>query len=83
MYKIYKYELELTDNQSLTLPENSKILTVIEQNNKIVLYAKVSDSEWQDFFMIHIRGTGHPIFETAKYLNTVKINQFVWHVFYQ
>jgi hypothetical protein len=83
MYKIYKYELELEDQQSLVLPGHSKILTVIEQNNKIVLYAQVTNSKYYDHYTIFVRGTGHSIGDSALYLNTVKIGIFVWHIFYK
>ncbi len=83
MYKIYKYELELEDQQTLVLPEHSKILTVIKQNNKIVLYAQVTESKYYDHYTIFVKGTGHSIGYSAIYLNTVKIGMFVWHIFYK
>lgn len=38
---IFKYSLEITDEQTLLLPRGSAILSVAEQNGRIVLYAHV------------------------------------------
>lgn len=39
--RIYKYELQVTDNQNIMLPIGSKILTVQNQNEKACLWALV------------------------------------------
>ncbi len=83
MAKIYKYVLELQDQQFVTLPEQYQILTVIEQDGKMVLYAKVKEEKVTKNVTILIRGTGHEIEENVNYINTVKMGYYVWHVFYK
>jgi hypothetical protein len=40
-FKIFKYNLEVTDEQTLKLPPGSRVLSVINQRDNIVLYAFV------------------------------------------
>ena len=59
MKRIYKYNLESTGKQTLTLPYNSQLLSVTEQYGNIVLYALVETDEinMKDVTII-IHGTG-------------------------
>lgn len=91
MRKIFKYRLEITDEQKIRLPLGSKILSVVNQRNEMVLYALVKPEE--DRMVDHtfyIVGTGHYIQEEdirhSSYLGTVTFgaNQtFVWHIFFK
>lgn len=86
MYTVYKYPLEVADEQELTLPAFAKILCVKDQHNDLVLYALVNtDAELLDKYKIYIRGTGHPINfpPAADYLDTVVMfgGKLVWHIF--
>jgi hypothetical protein len=84
--KIYKYILQITDHQTLTLPKGSKILSVAEQHDNIVLYALV-DTVTGDVenVPIIIRGTGHTAnyVEGCAFLGTVKLSggRLMFHVF--
>lgn len=87
MNKIYKYEIDLTDEQVITLPESAKILSIIEQRNHIMLYALV-DIEHVNTTTnkkIRIVGTGQqfPDSELWDFVSTVSLDGglFVWHVF--
>jgi len=60
MRKIYKYPLEITDTQIVMLPLGT-ILSVMEQNNKIVLYALVDPNAKPVDHIIDMYGTGHEV----------------------
>ena len=84
MKRIFKYKLEIMDDpQEIIMPSHSRILSVIEQNGKPVLYALVEDEREEQLLNVKIVGTGHP-FEYADkwdFVDTVKCGAFVWHVF--
>lgn len=89
MKTIYKYALLGTTSQNLTLPDGSKILSVKEQNDKIVLYALVDNQKPEtENYSIIIYGTGQPIDDVFEYgyefLDTVKVyEKLMFHVFYK
>ncbi len=88
MKRNYKYNLESTGKQTLTLPYNSQLLSVTEQYGNIVLYALVETDEisMKDVTII-IYGTGHNAddVDAAHFLGTVKLMNggLMFHVFYQ
>lgn len=89
MKRIYKYTLEITDAQKLKLPSGSRILSVEEQNQQIVLYAVVDTSVSEsltDDYKIFIIGTGHCADESIhkSFIGTVKLaeGRLMFHVFY-
>jgi len=84
--KIYKYLLEVTDEQVLELPKNAGILSVAEQNGNIVLYAMVNPEMHTEKIRIAIIGTGHEIprpQDLDRFVGTVKQRGglLMWHVF--
>lgn len=87
MKVIYKYPVDITDEQVIKIPLGSKILSVIEQNNKIVLYAIVHPGvEYTREIILRIVGTGHEIpfsLDDFKFMGSVKLHdgQLVFHVF--
>lgn len=82
MRTIYKYKLEITDQQLLTIPEQPHFLHVGEQDGELMLWAEVDSEKEKTNFEVYVCGTGNPIPEKAKhYLGTVQIEIFVWHVF--
>ena len=85
MERIFKYQLDIVDEQTLNLPYTAKILSVIEQHNKVVLYAAVDDEHEPHQRLIRIVGTGHPFpdIEQCVYLGTVSTHDghLIWHVF--
>ena len=89
MKRVYKYELLPQELQIISLPVDSKVLSVIEQNNTIMMYALVDIEEIEmNKYYFAIYGTGHNIndgINTFEFLNTVKLNNgtLVFHVFYQ
>ena len=86
MNSIYKYELEMEDEQILTLPLNSSILNVKGVDGKPQLYAVVDlDEEEIEDRKILMFGTGHKIEDNLKahYIGTFLLygGKGVFHVF--
>ena len=87
MKVVYKYPIDITDEQTLKIPLGSKILSVIEQHNKMVLYAIVSPGvEYTREIIIRIVGTGREIpfsLDDFKFMGGVKLHngELVFHVF--
>jgi hypothetical protein len=85
MKKIYKYELEIKDCQTIILPFDYEILSVQSQNNKLVLWAMVYPDNSLQQVTFNIVGTGNPIATDTQnwlYLASVQMfNGLVWHVF--
>ena len=62
MITIYKYPIAHTDEQVLTLPSGSQIISVAKQYNNVVIYAMVNPTELlMDSYHVIILGTGTPI----------------------
>jgi hypothetical protein len=84
--KIWKYNLRITDTQSICLPENARILSAQMQNNELyiwVLHDKDYSSEVRHFA---IYGTGHDIpenpgFPIASVQQVFGGGSLVWHLF--
>ena len=89
MKKIYKYVLKPVDFQNLKLPKESKIISVIEQYDEMVLYAIVdTDTSETELYDIAVKGTGHPFpekLDTYTFLGSVKLmgGSLVFHIFYK
>lgn len=86
MKRIFKYPIRAVYTQDLQLPAGSKILSVENQDETIVLYALVEDSN--DIMQSHqiiIHGTGHPADDVleATFVGTVKMHngRLMFHVF--
>ena len=86
MSLIRKFVLENKNLQKLRLPCNSKIMSVIEQSNKIVLYVMISNNCSDRDLLIHVIGY-EQIFSSLdkKFIGTVSLGggtQIV-HIFYE
>lgn len=88
MKKIYKYPLEIEDEQNVLLPTGAKILTVQSILDKPYLYALVNPTAPNNMAVtIRTFGTGHPISDSGylEYIGTFQIygGHLVFHVFRQ
>lgn len=83
MKTIWKFQLQLTDSQSIRMPEKSEILTVQMQGNTPCLWALVDSELPSEGRVIEVYGTGHPVNEVGerRYIATFQSGMFVWHVF--
>ena len=88
MYRILKYELKITDRQSILLKQFARPLAVAEQNGKLMLWAAVGTdvdaTGYKYEIAVEIVGTGHSV--TLNKLkphigSVVMSNGLVWHVF--
>lgn len=80
---IYKYPLKLQDFQELVLPKRALILDVQNQRDQLCLWALVDSNETKsEVVFIHIIGTGreHIPQSSLRYIATVQMGEFVWHV---
>lgn len=83
---IWKYSLEITDDQILGIPENAKILTAQLQNDVACIWALVNpETPRIEKRYIRIIGTGHEITDSEKlvYISTIQLQNLnlVFHVF--
>lgn len=82
---IYKYPLSITDEQELTLPAGSEILSAQIQHEKPCLWVLIdSDESKKDSVIIETFGTGNPIPEgQRRFIATYQLHGggLVFHVF--
>ena len=84
MKRIYKYSVEVRDEQDIYLPVGAEILSVAEQYNRIVLYAIVDSEAETKPHHISVRGTGHELNDKeGRFIGTVKLynGDLMFHVF--
>lgn len=91
MPRIYKYRLKNADAQTVTLPVDSEILSIQNQENHPVMWALIPQDaedaiEFEDR-TIKTFGTGHyvPSDPNLKYISTTQFNNgsLVFHYFEQ
>lgn len=84
MKRILKYTLDIVEHQELTLSENSRILSVKNQRDNIVLYALTNELTTCTYLII-MHGTGHPADDVigAQFVGTVSLHNgsLMLHVF--
>lgn len=85
---IYKYPLQVTDLQSVSLPEGWKFVHVgLDPDGELALWAWVNpETPLSVQVIVNIFGTGNPIpplasDETYEHLGSVVQGPFMWHVF--
>jgi len=80
---IYKYQLRLTETQTISINSNARLLTVQMQNGVITLWAMVDIKAPKEDRVFYIVGTGsEATYMVDKlYVGTVQANSFVWHIF--
>lgn len=91
--RIHRYELDITDRQTVTLPLGYELLSVAvsrtDPNGLIDMWAQVPEMATPIPAVIHIIGTGNPMPDDLtndrtrrKFLGTVVTpGGLVWHVF--
>lgn len=87
MKTVYKYDVPMQDNVTLSLPKGARVLKIAPQGQDLKLWALVDPEEkkhMQVRFSIH--GTGHPVDPTDKvFIDTVFLtirgHDLVFHVF--
>ena len=89
MKTIWKYELQVTDEQTIAMPKDCDFLTVQVQNGKPCLWASVDSNSPEVDQKILTIGTGNPIpkdthADCTNYIGTYQLNggRLVFHVFH-
>ena len=81
--RIWKYAIKITDEQILHLPRGYKILSVANQTGVLCMWVLVTPEHEERKVCVRIVGTGNPMPNMFgfKFLDSVVISSFVWHVF--
>lgn len=80
---IWKYVLRVIDSQLVAMPEGAQILSAHVQNGELCIWALVNPGAVKKPRTIEINGTGHRLSSKVnrRFIGTVLVHQFVWHVF--
>jgi hypothetical protein len=82
--RIYKYPITVTDEQTVQMPLDAKILTVQVQHGSPQLWAIVDEEQPNlEPRTIQVIGTGNPMPKVGEYIATFQLMNggFVGHVF--
>jgi hypothetical protein len=80
--RIWKFRLEITDSQQVKMPEGARVIHVgLDPQGELCMWAEVMVQNKQTERTIYVVGTGHVVSPNAKYLGSVTMNPFVWHVY--
>ena len=86
MQTIWKYEISITDRQTILMPKGARILSFQLQNNIPCIWAIVNTEAKKETRTFLVLGTGN-IFSIKNKLNFMGTiqdsNGFVWHLFEQ
>lgn len=83
---IWKYNLQITDDQAIKMPVGAKCLTVQMQHGQPALWAIVDPKAALELVAIRCHGTGHPMSDDSDkndYVGTIQTmgGQLVFHFF--
>lgn len=81
--RIYKFPLEITDEQFITAPKDSVPLSVQFQKRQLCLWM-IKGTSVPTLFKVYIVGTGNPFDKTnKKFVGTAQEldGRLVWHIF--
>jgi hypothetical protein len=81
--QIWKFQLDVTDIQSVMVPIGGELLSVGEQSGSICLWFMVDPDARREMREFEIVGTGNPMEPDVrrKFVGTVQLPPFVWHIF--
>ena len=84
MSTIWKFPIEITDEQEVSMPWGARIIHAgLDPAGVPSVWAIVEPGNTDKSREgISIRGTGHPLPDSATYLNSFNHGPFVWHVFH-
>jgi hypothetical protein len=82
MATIWKQELSLADVQTVTLPAGAEVLCAHAQFGNVCIWFRCDPMAAKEPRTFAICGTGGPApDEDGRYIGTVFLGEFVWHVF--
>lgn len=82
MITVFKYPLELIDEQFVEMPAGAELLTVQAQHDAPMLWARVDTTRPAERRLVRLAGTGNPN-AVGRYLATVQLldGTLVLHAF--
>ena len=85
MRTIWKFSIALHNEQFVQMPKGAVVLSAQVQNGILCLWADIETHNDNETRHIYINGTGNPIQQPAdaRYVSTVIMDAFVWHVYVQ
>ena len=79
---IWKYELAITELQLIDVSIDAEFLSVDNQRGQLCLWIMLDPLQKTHRRRIEVFGTGHEMdLAKRKFIGTVLIGSFVWHVF--
>jgi hypothetical protein len=84
MNTIHKFKIEIVDEQVIEIDPFAKILSFQVQNGEAFIWALVNSNNVKVPYRFAIVGTGNPFIydkSDARFIGTVQLNGFVWHLF--
>ncbi len=82
MRTVYKYPINIEDNQTIDMPTTNRVVHVARDGNgRPCIWAEVDDMTDSAPFKVSVRGTGHPLPKDENHIGTFVDMPFVWHVY--
>ena len=83
MKRIWKFELQWTDEQRIEMPSGAEIVSVAFQDDTLCIWAIIDPAMWTEYRTFVIVGTGREIPRgmILSHLATVQQPPMVWHIF--
>lgn len=79
--KIYKYPLDLADQQTISMPEGAEMLSIGQSRDQIILWVMADPAAALRDYVFRIVGTGNEVPDGLQYLGTVQQSTYAWHIF--
>jgi hypothetical protein len=83
MNTIYKYPIEIADEQTVSMPTGAQVLSAQMQGTQLCIWALVEVGNVNCNRRVRIFGTGNTVKLDGnwKFVDSVQERIFVWHVF--
>jgi hypothetical protein len=83
MNTIYKYPIEITDKQTVSMPIGAQVLSAQMQGTQLCIWALVEVGNINCDRRVRVFGTGNTVKLDGnwKFVDSVQERIFVWHVF--
>lgn len=81
---IWKFPLRLVDEQVIEVPGLINVISAVNQDGNLCLYAEVKPDDPPAKVKVFVVGTGNPAHhvEEALFVDTVMMGPFVWHIYW-
>lgn len=81
MPTIHKYPLSWGETFQLALYAGAEILTLQMQKDRPCIWVREQVSDMRQVLNLRWVGTGQEVPATSRYLGTVQVGAYVWHLF--